>query len=337
MKFESITSIAYILILSFFVSCSSVRPIGSKSPSSRETTNQPSIPLAGPQKQPLNQDALKRTIPRGKTGKIISREGYVLQYNKDCKIAHWASYEILSKNLLENVERQNDFAPDELLDSNQATLDDYDEPVYDRGHLARAHLFTKSAKLMSESFRLSNMVPQDAYMNRTGAWRQSEEFEYQVAKSTDKILVVSGPILSSNPKVIGKGKVCVPLSVFKVIFNPSTREGIAFIIPNYEEKNEFQHYAKTIDEVELASGLDFFHELDDSIENEIESEADFSNWNDTSTKTKKYVPVSGSSASSDQKPPYKRSHSGKCHAKGSRYYEQTKHFDSFETLAECQK
>jgi endonuclease G len=329
-------TIAFILVLLFFASCSSVVRVGSKA-SHPHTNSKHATQVVETHKHSENHDGLKRTIPKGKSGKIISREGYVLQYNKDCKIAHWVSYEILSKNLIGNVDRSEDFGPDELIDSDQANLDDYKYSGYDRGHLARAHIFTRSPKLMSESFRLSNMVPQDPYMNESGAWRRSEDFEYQVAKSTDKILVVSGPILSRTPKVIGHNKVCVPQSLFKVIFNPSTKEGIGFIIPNHKEKNKYQYYVKTIDEVESASGLDFFHELDDSIENEIESEADFSNWNDTSIKTKKYVPVSGSSASSDQKPPYKRSHSGKCHAKDSRYYEQTKHFDSFETLEECQK
>lgn len=337
MNFEFIKSIAYILILSFFVSCSSVRPIASKSSSPRPTTNQPSIQVNAPEKQPISLHALKRTIPKGKAGKIISREGYVLQYNKDCKIAHWASYEILSKNLIVNVERTEDFAPDELIDSNQASLIDYKYSGYDRGHLARAHLFTRSHKLMSESFRLSNVVPQDPYMNESGAWRRSEDFEYDIAKNNNKVLVVSGPILSTKPKVIGNGKVCVPKSLFKVIFNPSTREGIAFIIPNHKEKNKFQYYVKTIDEVELASGLDFFHELDDSIENEIESEADISKWDNSAQAATQYQPPKLPDPSSDQDPPYKKSLSGKCHAKDKRYYKQTKHFTSFNTLEECQK
>lgn len=278
---------------------------------------------------------IERTIPTGKSGKIISREGYVLQYNKACKISHWVSYQILSENLVENFERQDDFAPDELLDANQATLEDYEEPVYDRGHLARARLFTRSPKLMSESFRLSNMVPQDPYMNESGAWRRSEDFEYDIAKNNNKILVVSGPILSTNPKVIGQGKVCVPQAVFKVIFNPQTNEGIGFIIPNHKEEKNFQSYVKSIDEVESATGLDLFHEVDDSTENRMETQADISNWHFTNMPTKKHHWKNKSTSSSNEEPVIKKSKSGYCHIQGSRYYSRTKHFESFNSIDEC--
>jgi hypothetical protein len=121
-----------------------------------------------------------------------------------------------------------------------------------------------------------------------------------------------------------------------VIFNPETKEGIGFIIPNHKEKNKYHYYVKTIDEVENASGLDFFHELDDSIEKKIENEANISKWDNSASAAMQYKPPKLPNSSSDQDPPYKKSLRGKCHAKGSRYYKQTKHYTSFNTLEECQ-
>lgn len=42
-------------------------------------------------------------------------------------------------------------------------------------------------------------------------------------------------------------------------------------------------------------------------------------------------------ASDSANPPVKKSNTGICHPKGGTYYEQTKHFTSFNTMEECLK
>src|SRR5690606_30989343 len=111
-------------------------------------------------------------------------------------------------DLIKKVERTNDFRPDPLITSHQATLNDYKGSGYDRGHLARADLYTKSLEAMSESFVLSNMVPQLPYNNQNGSWRRVEDLEYKNIQNRGSLLIVSGPIFStSKPAKIGQGKV----------------------------------------------------------------------------------------------------------------------------------
>lgn len=273
---------------------------------------------------------LDRTKPVGLKGPIISREGYSLQYYEECRVAHWVSYKIQPQNLVKNAVRKNNFKSDELLVCPQASLKDYDEPFYDRGHLARANLFTKSQDLMDESFRLSNIVPQDPYMNRYGAWRKAESFEYKLAKKSKSIFVVSGPVISKL-QTERIGDVCVPLMLYKVIYEPGENKGYAFLIPNQKEKKNLEDYVTTIDEIEKLTGLDFFHELPDTEETIIESQINYPSFNQTSTL-----------ASYDETPYFyendpmvKKSRRNICHEKGSTYYRQTVHFTSFRNIQDC--
>jgi endonuclease G len=53
---------------------------------------------------------------------------------------------------------------------------------------------------------------------------------------------------------------------------------IAFLIPNEESENPLQNYVVTVDSLESLTGIDFFPELPDSIENRLENSKDVSSW-----------------------------------------------------------
>lgn len=223
--------------------------------------------------------ALERSHPAGKSGQVVEREGYVLQYNSECRVPHWVSYLVRASDLVPNVSRTDDFRPDPELKVPQAALADYKNSGYDRGHMARAGLFTRSRKVMSESFILSNIIPQDRYMNQSGAWRRLEEFEEAAIRKNAEVNIVSGPVVGPNDQHIGENAVCVPETVFKVLYrggeNPSA---IGFLIPNYRTTGKYTEYAVTVDEVEAATGIDFFPELPDSVEASVEREFSLNSW-----------------------------------------------------------
>ncbi len=229
--------------------------------------------------QALTSFAFERTHPDGKSGPVVEREGYQLQYNAECKLPFWVSYNMKDSDLVPNVSRTDDFRPDSEIKVSQAALIDYKNSGYDRGHMARAGLFTKSKKLMSESFILSNIVPQDSYMNQSGAWRRLEDFELEMIKKKKEVNIVSGPVVGPNDQHIGPNAVCVPEFVYKVLYqggeNPAA---IGFLIPNYRTDQKFTAYAVSVDEVEAATGVDFFPELSDAIESRIEKDFDLGNW-----------------------------------------------------------
>ena len=79
------------------------------------------------------------------------------------------------------AKRKDNFHPDASVTPNcSASLADYAVvgKTHDRGHMAPAGNNTQSDAIMTESFNLSNMVPQLANNNR-GIWKQVETFERQ--------------------------------------------------------------------------------------------------------------------------------------------------------------
>jgi competence protein ComEA len=56
-------------------------------------------------------------------------------------------------------------------------------------------------------------------------------------------------------------------------------------MPNMKSGRSLQSYAVTIDEVERVTGIDFFHALDDAIEEQIESTLKVSQWSFRSSST----------------------------------------------------
>ena len=130
------------------------------------------------------------------------------------------------------AKRRDDFRPDpQVAPQCQAQLSDYAGNPYDRGHMAPAANNTQSAEIMSESFFLSNMVPQVPNNNR-GIWKQLEMWERSWANTpgTD-FYIISGGIYGTNHKVIGNG-LGVPDYLFKIIIEKNSRKVEAFLMPN---------------------------------------------------------------------------------------------------------
>ena len=53
---------------------------------------------------------------------------------------------------------------------------------------------------------------------------------------------------------------------------------IGLILPNASSSLSLNHYMVTVDEIELQTEIDFFPELDDQLENQLEGETSTNNW-----------------------------------------------------------
>jgi endonuclease G len=133
---------------------------------------------------------------------------------------------------------------------------------------------------MSGSFYMSNMSPQVGDFNR-GIWSKLEATVRNFADTEGAVYVVTGPVLTDGPyKTIGKNKVSVPNAYYKVVLDYQEPEykAIGFVLPNEGSKKDLQTFTTSIDEVEELTGLDFFHRLKDTEENELEASFDVSQW-----------------------------------------------------------
>jgi len=116
---------------------------------------------------------------------------------------------------------------------------------------------TQNDAVMSESFFLSNMVPQVPNNNR-GIWRILEmQIRDQVKATGQSLYVISGAIFAPGHATIGQG-VGVPTHLFKVIINKNSGNATAYLMPNAAlPVADLPRYRTTVQAVEQATGMRF--------------------------------------------------------------------------------
>lgn len=197
----------------------------------------------------------------GLAGHLLCRKGYLLSHDPARKTPVWVVEHLNRTKADAIVSRSDDFQPDQELERGErAELLDYKGSGYDRGHMAPAADMAWDAQAMSESFYLSNMVPQaGAGMNR-GIWAALEGKVRKWLLERGELYVYSGPVyLSGDSETIGPNHVAVPSSLFKIVLDPQQKQAIAVIMPNHKLKTEdMPNYLVSVREVEKQTGLHFF-------------------------------------------------------------------------------
>lgn len=220
---------------------------------------------------------------------IVKHSSLILSFAPDYKQARWVAHIITPDVINGVVFRTNDFRPDSLVTSGTAVEADYfltsmkpDSSIvydgfgYDRGHLAPSADFRWSQKALSESYLYSNMSPQVADFNR-GAWGDLEDVvrSYLYRNPSTQLYVVTGPVLNAGLPVIERGinKISIPNSFWKVIYDPAKKEAIGFIMPNKKIEEPLINFAVSVDEVEKLTGLNFYSNLAEGVQQKMEAKA----------------------------------------------------------------
>jgi endonuclease G len=157
--------------------------------------------------------------------------------------------------------RKDNFRPDPAVTPNcSASLADYATvgSTHDRGHMAPAGNNTQNDAIMSESFFLSNMVPQVANNNR-GAWRllEAAERQWATAPGTD-FYIISGGIYDQGHPVVGNG-LGIPTRLYKIIIEKNSRKVMAYLMPNgpINPATDWPKYQTNMTTIEQATGMRF--------------------------------------------------------------------------------
>lgn len=217
----------------------------------------------------------------GRNELIVSHQAYTVSYNCDWKIPNWVAYELLAKEVSGEAPRGDEFMPDPKVPGEYtATTYDYSHSGYDRGHMIPSGDVKWSQSANNETFYLSNICPQNKNLNR-GIWNSLEEQVRKWAKEKGKVYVACGPIVADKHKTIGEHKVAIPDSFFKALLIKENGKwySIAFLFPNQSGNNLLVSYALTVNELEAKTGMDFFPELPDNLEEQVEDTVDWEHWN----------------------------------------------------------
>lgn len=142
--------------------------------------------------------------------------------------------------LTKGGERTEDFHAeiDRLPLSEQSTLESYRGSGYDRGHNAPAGNVPDNdpnSRMMSETFSLANMMPQDQTLNR-GVWAKSVEAATRKFAERNRgpgdVFVFTGS--SGQLGLIGRGQhsVVVPAYVWKLVYDETNKRAWAYWLEN---------------------------------------------------------------------------------------------------------
>ena len=224
---------------------------------------------------------LERVVIPDETPEIIKEyTGLVVSFNPAHHIPNYVVWELTETEAQGTEPRSSKFKvdPDVL---GCPTLEDYRNSGFDRGHMAPAGDMKWSAQAMLDSHYLTNMCPQDRSIN-SGRWSTLESKCRQWALRDSSLIIVSGPILSDElTRAIGRTQVSVPERFFKVILAPYANppRAIGFIVPNSPTSDGVESMAVSVDRVEEITGFDFFSALPDDVENTIEAQTNYRDWN----------------------------------------------------------
>lgn len=209
--------------------------------------------------------------------RLLDKKYFVICYRDSWKTAAWVGYHLDKASLAGNTKRTDDFRPDfDIPEEFRSDLDDYRNSGYDRGHMAPAGAFPASRESMSTTFLLSNMAPQTAHLNRN-RWRILESEVRKVANNVGEVWVFTGNIIEkASARTIGPEKVAVPDECFKVILLRGADNRLsmyAFRMKNLTKgiTGPTTKYQTTVDDIEKATGIDFFPGLANSMEDQLES------------------------------------------------------------------
>ena len=200
----------------------------------------------------------------GLSGDLLCRKGYLLSHDPARKTPVWVAEHLTREKAARHLRRSDDFRADsDLEQGKRAELSDYRGSGYDRGHMAPAADMAWDEEAMSESFYLSNMVPQVGVGMNRGIWMELEKKVRNWVLERGELYVYSGPIyLASDTETIGNNKVAVPGFLYKIVMDPRLKEAIALVMPNQKLRVEdLPNYLVSVREVEKKTGLHFFSVL----------------------------------------------------------------------------
>lgn len=225
---------------------------------------------------------------------------YSIAYNSERKHARWVAFTFEGSNKGTGWDRNDwdhtewqgdpwDYAPEipkeEQMDSRRGIKSTYGLSGYDRGHLVASFDRVYSQDANRQTFYSINMSPMKSTFNQKGPWNKLETKINNRSSgwvtSSDVLYVVKGATIREGEYTI-KNTLTIPNHYFMALVRKKDNAyySIAFLIEhNNNTGTSLSKCAMSIDELETITGIDFFCNLPDKLENTLESTLDLKPWN----------------------------------------------------------
>ncbi len=232
---------------------------------------------------------------------------YSVEWDNALIANRWTCYTLNADNSQGDSGRNNDFKPDEEA-AVSPQPEDYNKSGYSQGHLCPSADRQCTIEQNQQTFFLTNMQPQWQKHNE-GLWKNLEDLvrNYVVKANTtqsscDTLYVVKAATITDkvtigDEQVDGiyaakcNNKLIVPKYFYMALLHynkaSNSYKAIAFWTLHQDAKDtnkKYGDYAISIDELEKRTGIDFFCNLPDEIEELVEAECDLDFWKLTKTE-----------------------------------------------------
>lgn len=216
---------------------------------------------------------------------------FCIEWNIVKKAQRWTAFRWDDTNSGGYVKREDNFIEDTDIPAEYRTRQShYSGSGYTRGHICASADRWNSLEANRQTFLYSNMQPQ-LYSFNGGIWANLEAKvrSWNKAGMRDTLYVVKGGTIdhSSDILEVTHTGLTVPKYFFMAILCKSSSpvnggyRAIGFYLEhrsNYDNENDLAPYIVSIDRLEELTDLDFFCNLPDVIETEVEKEVTPSLW-----------------------------------------------------------
>ena len=160
----------------------------------------------------------------------------------------------------------------------QLTKDPYRGSGYDHGHICASADRQRATECNYQTFYITNMQPQNNKFN-AGIWADMEGQVRTWANSFDTLYVCKGGTIDKSSYIVkylgsGENKIPVPKYFFMAVLGKkgNSYKATGFWIDQDNHPSfSIKSYAVTIQQLEQNTGIDFFCNLPDDIENSVET------------------------------------------------------------------
>lgn len=233
---------------------------------------------------------------------------YALEWDNTKRHANWVAFTFDTTTSADNVKRTDAWSVDPKLPAEmQVQESDHKNDGFDKGHLCASEdrVYLKEAN--EQTFYYSNMSPQLNDFNDV-FWGKLEARVQTWGRSTadgvyDKVYVTKGGTLNKllknfkgttvnggTPTTDANGftihGLACPEYYFMAVLSQKDDvfHAIAFLVPHKEgmtrnpSSDELKEYVVSVDKLEEETGIDFFCNLPDVLENEVEAAYNLNDW-----------------------------------------------------------
>lgn len=225
---------------------------------------------------------VRRKAPAPDDIKIFEQGDFTVGWSPSLRHPAWCAYHVVPEIKFEVDPKRPNFKKDAKAKSSPAPSA-YKATGYDRGHMAPNYAIASryGKEMQKKTFLMSNIAPQRPGLNR-GVWR---DVEHRISKAWPRkwgeIWVITGPLDTQEGNKLPESGINLPEAFWQVVAAVKDGELRAFAVVFEQDvpRREWPtRHLTSIRDLEEATGLDFFPELERGLQDEIETQTPTRLW-----------------------------------------------------------